>query len=420
MAVEVIMPKLGMAMKEGTVSTWNKKVGDKIEKGDLIASINSEKIEMELEAPADGSLLEITVAEGQGVPPGTVIGYIGQPGEKVSSPAGDADQPQAEKETAATLVAEKAEEKPVSFTAYAKSKNRVKISPVARKKAEAAGIDYKQLQGTGPGGRIVKADVERAIAANAAPSAQKQAKAQPAPAVQQAAPAEPNARREKVAGMRKVIADRMKASLQESAQLTMNMKVDVTEVFNLQKQLAETAQSHFDTKLSINDFISRAAVLALQKHPQMNSAYIEGEIHQFDSVHLGMAVALDNGLVVPVIQNAQNESLAQLAKKIKESAKRARQGELNQDEMSGSTFTITNLGAYGIEHFTPILNPPEAGILGVGAAVDTPVFRGEEVEKRSMLPLSLTFDHRVLDGAPAAAFLKTIKQLLEEPFTMLL
>ncbi|KZR59813.1 dihydrolipoamide acetyltransferase family protein [Pseudobacillus badius] len=405
MAVEVIMPKLGMAMKEGTVSNWNKQVGEAVEKGELIASINSEKIEMEIEAPASGSLLDIAVPEGEGVPPGTVIGYIGQPGEKVPEAETSVAEQPADKEIAATAMEET---KPVSLSALT-TRSRIKISPVARKIAESAGIDYTQLKGSGPGGRITKEDVEKAVPAPAA-SEPEQREESTAPAAQQTP----------MTGMRKVIAERMHASLKNSAQLTITMKADATEAVQLREQMAETVQSHLEANLSMNDFVARAVVLALQKHPHMNSACMDGHIHQFESIHLGVAVALEKGLVVPVIRDAQNDSLVQLSKKIKLCAERARQGELNQDEMTGSTFTISNLGAYGVEYFTPILNSPEAGILGVGAMEEAAVFKEGTIECRRLLPLSLTFDHRVLDGAPAAAFLQTVKQLLEEPFTMLL
>ncbi|KZO00094.1 dihydrolipoamide acetyltransferase family protein [Pseudobacillus badius] len=409
MAVEVIMPKLGMAMKEGAVSNWNKQVGEAVEKGELLASINSEKIEMELEAPASGSLLDIAVQEGEGVPPGTVIGYIGQPGEKVPEAETSIAKQPADKEIAATAMEE---EKPVSLSALT-ARSRLKISPVARKIAESAGIDYTQLKGSGPGGRITKEDVEKAVSA---PSA-----SEPEQREESTAPAAPQAAQQtSMTGMRKVIAERMHASLKNSAQLTITMKADATEAVQLREQMAETVQSHLAAKLSILDFVARAVVLALQKHPLMNSACMDGHIHQFESIHLGVAVALEKGLVVPVIRDAQNDSLVQLSKKIKLYAERARQGELNQDEMTGSTFTISNLGAYGVEYFTPILNSPEAGILGVGAVEEAAVFKEGTIECRRLLPLSLTFDHRVLDGAPAAAFLQTVKQLLEEPFTMLL
>lgn len=408
MAVEVVMPKLGMAMKEGTVSIWNKQVGDPVMKGELIASINSEKIEMEIESPAEGTVLDIIVPEGQGVPPGTVICYIGEAGEQITRVEQNLEA--AKTEVAATAVAVKPE------PSVSKASNgRLKISPVARKMAEAAGLNLDTIQGTGPGGRITKEDVQQAIDGACAIES-------PAPkeTVNSLADSVEQVQKLPVTGMRKVIAERMQESLQSSAQLTLTMKVDVTDLMALQKQIGETVQAHYETKLTVTDFVARAVVLSLGQHKEMNSAYTDDQIHVFNHVHLGMAVALEKGLVVPVIRNAQNESLVQLAKNIKTLAEKARNGQLGSDEMKGSTFTISNLGAYGVEHFTPILNSPEAGILGVGAAYDTPVFKGEELQRRTILPLSLTFDHRVLDGAPAAAFLRTIKRYLEEPFMLLL
>lgn len=413
MAVEVVMPKLGMSMKEGTVSVWNKQAGDPVKKGELIASINSEKIEMELESPADGTILDIVVPEGEGVPPGTVICYIGDANESISKIERNVET--AQTEVAATATATKVKESQPSVQTAAKEK--IKISPVARKMAEAANLDIRTIQGTGPGGRITKEDVQKAIANSSSVESPSTKEQKPAETITHNI--EPT-KKVPVAGMRKIIAERMQGSLQNSAQLTLNMKVDVTDLIALQKQLTGTAQTHYETKLTVTDFVARAVVLSLQQHKEMNSAYINDQIHLFDSIHLGMAVALDKGLVVPVIRNAENQSLIQLAQNIKSLAKRARQGQLSHEEMKGSTFTISNLGAYGIEHFTPILNPPEAGILGVGATYDTPVYIGDKLERRTILPLSLTFDHRVLDGAPAAAFLRTLKQYLEEPFTVLL
>ncbi|MCP8967397.1 dihydrolipoamide acetyltransferase family protein [Ectobacillus ponti] len=400
MAVEMVMPKLGMAMKEGTVSIWHKQAGDTVTKGEPVASINSEKIEMELEAPADGVLLDIIVSEGQGVPPGTVICYIGQAGEQVAAPK--QKQPAAAEAAAAVAEVQREQEAPAPLSV----RQKAKISPVARKMAEEANLDISKITGTGPGGRITKEDVQKAMEEAAAPAA--------------AQPAAEEVRRTPVTGMRQVIARRMQESLQTSAQLTLTTKADVTDLLALQRQIAEPAQAHRDAKLTVTDFIARAVVLSLQQHKEMNSAYINQEIHVFDSVHLGVAVALEKGLVVPVIRNAQDSTLVDLSKQMKEAALRARQGQLGTDEMTGSTFTISNLGAYDVEHFTPILNAPETGILGVGSAYDAPVYKGEELQRRTLLPLSLTFDHRVLDGAPAAAFLRTVKLHLETPVLMLL
>ncbi|MFA1793762.1 dihydrolipoamide acetyltransferase family protein [Bacillus velezensis] len=397
MAVKVVMPKLGMAMKKGEVSVWNKKVGDPVEKGESIASINSEKIEMEIEAPESGTLLHIKVKEGEGVPPGTPICYIGENGEEVR-----------EKETPAPENAGKPQSEPEHIPApkaVQKRKHRVKISPVARKMAEKAGLKVDTLNGTGPGGRIVKADVIKAM----------KTEAEPQSSVQTAQPEGKPA-----SAMRKVIADRMHKSLQNSAQLTLTMKADITELVKWQEQLADSAKKRSGVKLTVTHFVSRAAVLALKQHPELNSSYQEERIITYPYVHLGMAVSLENGLVVPVIRDAEKLSFLELADHISTSARRAREGNASGDDLHGSTFSITNLGGYGIEHFTPILNPPEAGILGVGASYETPAFKGDELVKSTMLPLSLTFDHRVCDGAPAADFLKTVKALLEEPAGLIL
>ncbi|WP_375088906.1 dihydrolipoamide acetyltransferase family protein [Peribacillus sp. RS7] len=406
MAVEVVMPKLGMAMKEGTVSLWSKEVGDPVEKGEAIASINSEKIEMDIESPADGTILNIAVQEGQGVPPGTVICHIGNPNEKIISnePVTEETEPEIHEQ-----VTPNTKESPILPMG-----DRLMITPVARKMAQAANLDIEKVQGTGPGGRITKEDVQKVIEKRDAKSVNSEERITD--------PQHPldSPQRVPVTGMRNIIAKRMMESLQSSAQLTLTMKVDVTDLVILQKQAAGVLQKHESTKLTITDFVAKAVVLSLKEHPKMNSAYIEDNIHLYEHVHLGLAVALEKGLVVPVIRNAESCTLRQLSKKGKELARQARDGQLPSEDMQGSTFTISNLGAYGVEHFTPILNTPETGILGIGSAYDTPLYIGDELERRTILPLSLTFDHRVLDGAPASAFLQTLKRYLEEPITVIL
>lgn len=417
MAADVIMPKLGMGMKEGTVVEWKKAAGDEVNKGDVVVVISSEKIEMEVEAPADGVLLDIVVGAGEVVPIGTAIGYIGQPGEKVVEVAtpttSSAPQQLLEREA-------KKEESNVSeslSSTPALRKAGVKISPVARKIAEAAGLNIEELAGTGPSGRITKEDVERAI---------QERKSDEVAATQQVVSLD--AHRENatqtmpMTGMRKVIAERMHESLRNSAQLTMTMRTDVTDLLTLKKQAANQVENGQEAgdRLTVTDFIARAVVRALQRHAQMNSTYTDSGIETYNHVHLGIAVALEKGLVVPVIRHAERMSVLELSRAIRELSQRARENQLSPEEMSGSTFTITNLGAYHVETFTPILNSPETGILGVGVAHDMPVYIGDLLHRRSLLPLSLTFDHRVLDGAPAAAFLHTIKEYLEHPYRMLL
>ncbi|MED3980423.1 dihydrolipoamide acetyltransferase family protein [Priestia megaterium] len=409
MAAEVVMPKLGMAMKEGTVSTWNKKVGDSVSKGDMIASINSEKIEMDIEAPQDGVILDILVQEDVGVPPGTIICYVGKPNEQLSEQNRSANELQAPKNEVAAAIS--LEEPPANAAPSKKNKETVRISPIARKIAESENLNVETIKGTGPKGRITKADVEKVLAERASEASPQTVERDNTAINKETLP---------VAGMRKVIASRMHNSLLNSAQLTINMKADVTDLISLQREIKEVIQRRHKVKISLTDFIARAVVLSLQEHKQMNSAYTDNEIHLYNHVHLGMAVALENGLVVPVVQHAEKMPLVELAAEIKTRAADARQGQLSTDRMQGSTFTITNLGAYGVEYFTPVLNPPETGILGVGATEDVPMYKGDDLQRRNVLPLSLTFDHRVLDGAPAANFLGTIKQYLEQPILLLL
>lgn len=413
MAVGIFMPKLGMSMKEGTVVEWLKKKGDKVKKGESIAVISSDKIETDIEAPQDGVLLDILVEQDETVEVGKVIGYIGQEGEKPDDQSNETPQEtpkQAMQEVAASVG---------TIEPNRTSRHMLRVSPAARKLAREAGIDLSHIKGSGPKGRITKADVEKAIQL-------KQASLQPVHEKQTIAETtEITAERKDVTvkpvtGMRKVIATRMFASLQQTAQLTIHMKADVTELLELQKKLREELQDEPDIKLTITDFIARATILALCIHKRMNSLYQNGHIHTYDSVHLGIAVALENGLVVPVIPYAEKLSLKEISKKIKELSVRAREGKLSSEEMKGSTFTITSLGAYGVEFFTPVLNPPEVGILGIGTAADVPVFIGDAIHKRKILPLSLTFDHQVIDGAPASQFLTTIKNYLENPYKILL
>jgi pyruvate dehydrogenase E2 component (dihydrolipoamide acetyltransferase) len=413
MAVEIFMPKLGMSMKEGTVVEWLKKKGDKVKKGESIAVISSDKIETDVEAPQDGVLLDILVKQDETVEVGKVIGYIGQEGEKIGDQSNETPQeiPQQAMQEVAVSVG--------TIEAKATSRHMLRVSPAARKLAREAGIDLSNIKGSGPKGRITRADVEKAIQL-------KQASLQPVREMQMIAEANQVTTEQKgvtvkpVTGMRKVIATRMFTSLQQTAQLTIHMKADVTELLELQEKLREELQDEPDIKLTITDFIARATILALCTHKQMNSLYQNGHIHTYDSVHLGIAVALENGLVVPVIPYAEKLSLKEISKKIKELSVRAREGRLSSEEMKGSTFTITSLGAYGVEFFTPVLNPPEVGILGVGTVTDTPVFVEDAIQKRKILPLSLTFDHQVIDGAPASQFLTTIKNHLEKPYKMLL
>lgn len=409
MAVEIIMPKLGMGMEEGTVIEWLKKQGDQVQKGESVAVISSDKIEKDIEAPDNGVLLKITANVDETVSVGTAIGYIGHPGEKMGTTIDEKEKSAQTKETAAAIqtTSEAPARKPMALHL------KRRISPAARKLAQAEGIDVNAITGTGPQGRVTREDVVKAIEKNKA-AAKKLPDHEPGEQTREEISVK------QVSGMRKVIASRMFKSLHESAQLTIHMRANVTELLLLRQKVNSTLvpNTENNVKLTITDFIARAAVLALADHKKMNSTYEGDQITTYHSVHLGIAVALENGLVVPVIKDAGRYSISQLSNKIKVLGKKAREGTLEAERMKGSTFTITSLGAEGVEFFTPILNPPEVGILGAGTVVSTPVFVGEEVKRQSILPLSLTFDHRAIDGVPASRFLQTIKGYLENPYHM--
>jgi pyruvate dehydrogenase E2 component (dihydrolipoamide acetyltransferase) len=423
MAVKIEMPKLSLTMSEGTVLHWMKKVGDPVKKGDAIVEVSSDKEVCELDSPEDGVLLDVTAQEGDSVACHAVLAYIGQPAENVQVISKSSEVAPNEQNNLQT---------PRDTNSFSKSQEtssseKVKISPVARKMAAEAGIDIQSIVGTGPNGRISKEDVEKAIQdkskdtdeaeiLKAVPSA----KIEEATSVKKEATAVKNVEIIPVNGMRKVIANRMQESLQTSAQLTHHMKVDITELLSLKRKTASQVEKQHNRKLTVTDFIARGVVLSLLEHKQMNSALIDNEINIFNNVHLGIAVDVENGLVVPVVTAADSKSLVELSHSIKELSELAKTKQLKSDQMKGSTFTISNLGSYGIEYFTPILNSPETGILGVGTAQETPVFIGEQIQKRILLPLSLTFNHQVLDGAPAAKFLHTLKKYLEEPINLLL
>ncbi|WP_067929974.1 dihydrolipoamide acetyltransferase family protein [Alicyclobacillus kakegawensis] len=453
MSVEVIMPKLGMGMEEGTVVAWRKQVGDPVQKGECLVEIRSEKIEYEVEAPEDGVLLDILVPDEGVVPCGTVIGYVGQVRERVAVGAGDARGATGMASSAGSGSAVsvlRADMRDLHFAEDPSPSHPVnqprKASPAARKLARDLGVDIRQVAGTGPGGRITKEDVERAAAnkdkGRSSAAAVLGTGGSPHERVAQERfvdtktaiglgidgdavghPPAPRAEAKSavlpMTAMRRAIATRMMQSLHQSAQLTITMTADVTDAVALLNKHADWVRDRYDVKCTLTDLVARAAVLALMDHPAVNGHITEEGIHPYPVVHLGVAVALDAGLLVPVVRDAGKMSFIQLAKAIKSVSRRARSGKLESAETGGSTFTVTNLGGYGVEFFTPILNPPEIGILGVGAVQDSAKYVSGEWQPRALLPLSFTFDHRALDGAPASGFLRSVKKYLEDPIRML-
>ena len=436
---EVTMPALGESVTEGTVSSWLKAVGDTVEADEPLLEVATDKVDTEVPSPASGVLLEIRVPEDETVEVGTVLAIIGDPSEAGSAPAPAAPAPQAAPEPPAPAPAPAAEAPapapaataaPAAAAPVSSGASGSYVTPIVRKLAKDKGVDLSTVTGTGVGGRIRKQDVE--AAAKAAEEARAAASA-PAPAAEASAPAAAakpasakpevdttlRGRTEKMSRLRQVIADRMIDSLQTSAQLTTVVEVDVTRVAALRARAKNDFLAKNGTKLTFLPFFVQAATEALKAHPKINAS-IEGKnVTYHDVEHVGIAVDTPRGLLVPVVKNAGDLNIPGLAKRITDLAARTRDNKVNPDELSGSTFTITNTGSGGALFDTPIINQPEVAILGLGAIQRQPrVIKdadgGEVIAIRSVCYLALSYDHRLVDGADAARYLMTVKKRLEE------
>jgi pyruvate dehydrogenase E2 component (dihydrolipoamide acetyltransferase) len=386
-------------MTEGTIQKWFKAEGDAIKAGEALFEVETEKVLYEVESPADGTVAKLLYAIEAVVPVGLPVAVIAEAGENVAEVAARYGGGAPVAKAAAAPAPAAASVAPVVASASGRREG-APVTPAARKLAEEHKIDLSKVVGTGPGGRITREDVQKAL--------DDRAKA-PAPAAAPSptpATSVPAAQSVPVRGMRKVIAERMHKSLQGSAQLTITTEVDVTQLIDRRQEV----QREFNA--TYTDFIIQACAHALRQHPRMNSALDGDVIRLQEQINVGVAVALEEGLIVPVIQNTNKKSLKEIAQDARSLAEKARAGKLTLEEVSGGTFTVSNLGMYGVDGFTPILNTPQTGILGVGRIVEKPVIYRGEVAKRSMMVLSLTFDHRVIDGAPAGAFLQTVADLL--------
>ena len=415
MAYEVQMPKWGLTMKTGKIARWLVSEGGAVETGQPLLEVETDKITNVVESPASGVLLQIVSPQGEVVPVMQVIGVIGAAGEAVAAqPAASA--------AASSAAPAKAEKAPASGAAAKASGEPARAMPAARRLAAELGVDLASVQGSGRDGAVTEKDVRAAHeAAQKAPAAGGSAPAASGSCAGSSASSGPCCEDEIVPmdGLRKLIADNMMASLQGAAQLTVFVEADVTEMVALRDSMLARNKKNPDYRLSYNDIIAFAVCRALLRHPVMNSTLREDGIHMHKHVNLGMAVSLDTGLIVPNVKNADTFSLEQLKEKVRDAASRARKGGLSMDEISGGTFTISNVSMLGVDGFTPILNPPETGILGVGRVVEKPgVFEGE-VCVRKMMTLSLTFNHMVTDGGPAMSFLRTLADMLEKPVRML-
>ncbi len=393
MAVEIVMPKFGLTMTEGTIQQWFKSEGDAIKAGEALFEVETEKVLYEVEATADGTVAKLLYAVEAVVGVGLPVAIIAEAGEEVAAVAVRYAA------AAAAPAAVPPERAPVAVSTAPpveeEKRGRVPVTPAARKLAKERGIDLAGVTGTGPRGRITREDVQKIIDGGG----------QAAPLL---APTTTLSAAEGIPlrGMRKVIAERMHQSLQGSAQLTISTEVDVTQLIDRRREVRQ------EFNVTYTDFIVQACAHALRRHPRMNAS-LEGNVIQVhDDIHVGLAVALDEGLIVPVVRDTDKKPLKDIAVEARTLAERARASQLKLEEVSGGTFTVSNLGMYGVDAFTPIINAPQSGILGVGRMVEKPaVYRGE-ITKRSMMVLSLTFDHRVIDGAPAGAFLQTVADLL--------
>lgn len=446
MATEVVMPKWGLTMKEGKISRWFKAEGDSVQKGEPLFEVETSKITNSVEAPATGVLFQIVVLAGETVPVKAVVAILAEPGEQparwqavsgaaagaaveATAPAPGAQKRQADFVKASPIARRLAKEGGIDLAQVPGTgpDGRVTeqdvrnfqesggpgpdISPQARVLAEEAGIDWSRIAGTGKDGRITKADVLRAMQPSSTDAA--------APAAPPVAAAGPGPGLIPFEGLRKIIADNMQASLQQSAQLSVFVEIDATAMTAFRDRMREKFGRQSEVKVSYTDIIALGVCRALGDFPIMNSWLTEAGIQVHEAVHLGIAVALPDGLIVPNIKNAQQKGLLQLAAEIRQLSGKARENRLTLDDIQGGTFTITNVSMLGVDGFTPILNPPETAILGVGRAVEKPAVYQGEITVRTLMTLSLTFDHRVTDGAPAMRFLRTLADYLEEPALML-
>ncbi len=408
MAEIMTMPKLGFDMQEGQLVRWVKAEGEAVQKGEVIAEIETDKATVEVEAQASGHLLRLLVNEGDFVPVGDPIAVIGQEGEsldELSLPKQEtASAPAAAGERSAPPAA--AEAAPPQAAAAAPA-GRIIASPVARRMAREHGLDLSQLRGSGPGGRIVKRDVEAALAA-ARPSA---VTVSPAPA-----PVTPVRETERfVPGkLRQAIARRMVEAKQQVPHFYVTHEFRMDALLAARKRINARLEAE-GVKLSVNDFLVKAVALALRDFPNLNASFVDGEIVRHGGIHIGNAVAVENGLLTVVCRDADRKSLRQISHEIREMAAQVRSGKVRSEYIEGSTFSISNLGMYDVEHFIAIINPPEAAILAVGSARQTPVVEEGQLTVGWTMKATLSVDHRVSDGAEAAQFLQALARYLEDP-----
>ena len=414
-AIKIEMPKLSDTMEEGIIAKWNVQEGDKVEAGDIIAEVETDKATMDVEVFDAGTVLKIVPGEGDAVPLGGLIAIIGEEGDDISALLNGGGSATSKKADAPKKEETKSEAPTASTSASSSTSNgRIKASPLAKKIAEDKGIDLAQVNGSGPDGRIVKADVESFTPSKSAPAKQETKSASsPAPAARSFDSLQ--SREVKVSQMRKVIARRLSESKFTNPHFYETIDIDMKAAV-----AAREALKAQDVKISFNDIVVKACAVALTRHQAINSSWNDDVIVEHGDVNIAIAVAIDEGLMTPVINHADQKGLTAISAETRELAGLARDRKLTPEQMEGSTFTISNLGMYGIEEFTAIINPPNACILAVGAIRDVPVIENGAVVPGKRMKVTLSCDHRVVDGAKGAQFLNTVKQLIENPLAMLL
>ncbi|MEO8538967.1 MAG: dihydrolipoamide acetyltransferase family protein, partial [bacterium] len=428
MAIEVTMPQMGADMTEGTIVKWFKDVGDTVTRGEMLAEIETDKANVELEAFESGTVLKLIAHEGEVVPVGEVIALLGEANE--ATPEVDRKPPastpakreiEADVKAAGPAPAQAPAATTVSAppTPSAPGDSRVRISPVARKIATDAGFEFSGVKGTGPDGRILRKDIEDAIAAG--PAAAPAAPALPQPAAKaplstgRTAPAEATTGLSK---MRQAIARRMTQSKTTAPHYYLTLDVDMTPALEFRSQINANATDA--QKVSINDLIVKACAIAIERHPKFNAEFHDTGLTMHERINVCIGIAMDDGLIAPAVLDCQSKSLGRIAIETKDLVARAKSGHLKADEYSEGTFTITNLGAYGVEMLIGIINPPQAAILGVGSVMPKPAVKENAVVIRQVMKLALSADHRVTDGAEGAVFIKEIQSLLEAPAALAL
>ncbi len=406
MATSVTLPRLGQGMESGTIVRWLKAEGDRVEKGEPLYELDTEKVTQEVEADAGGVVLKILASEGDEIEVGKPVAVIGEPGEEVPAEAtapevaSTSDGHRAEPEAPPSAEAE-----PAVDARPAETGGRLKASPLARRIARERGVELAAISGTGPDGRIVAEDVERAATAPAAPA--------PAPAL--AAPGEVEV--EKLSPTRRTIARRLTEAWQIPV-FQLGIEVDMSRATALHERLVERVPEG-GSKPTLTDVLAKACAAALMRRPALNAHFDGDEVHRFPSADIGLAVAAPGGLVVPVLRACERRTVAEIAASRADVVSRARSRRLRREDLEGGTFTISNLGMFGVDQFIAVLNPPQVAILAVGSVAERPLVVAGELVARPVMTATLTCDHRAVDGAPAAEFLEDLKAFLEEPGLML-